>query len=282
MITVRGGGVLFPVSAFVYASFFGLGHLYFLAGLALISIVSFLDDLSELNWNIRMFVQIIAVGLIFYELGLFLSIPFYFILPLVVLTVAMINAWNFMDGINGITGAYSLLTLGTLIYLNDQGIAFGSTGFMIAIALSLLVFVFYNFRTQARCFAGDVGSISISFILAFLMIQLLITSGNINYILFLLLYGLDTVTTIVFRAIRKEAIFQPHRSHFYQFLANEKKLSHNTVSLIYVFVQLAVNVVVVLVLPENIASFLIFLVAFTAAFLVLRFKLEGRSRLLSS
>jgi UDP-GlcNAc:undecaprenyl-phosphate GlcNAc-1-phosphate transferase len=282
LITVRGGGIIFPFSAIIYSSCFGFQYSYFIVGLILISLVSFIDDLRELNGNIRMIFQFISVGLIFLEFGLFLSIPLYYSLPLIVFTVAMINAWNFMDGINGITGGYSLLTIVSLIYLNDKVVEFNSTGFMIAIALSLLVFIFYNFRTHARCFAGDVGSISIAFILAFLMIKLLITSGNLNYILFLLLYGLDTVSTVFFRVIRKESILQPHRSHLFQFLANEKGLSHNTVSLIYICIQLIINLAIVLLIPENYISFVICLVISLLLFLGLRFKLEGRKRLLTN
>lgn len=282
LITVRGGGIIFPFSALIYFSCFDFPYTNFISGLMLISLISFIDDVQELNGKIRMIFQFIVVALIFFELRLVSLIPIYCIIPLIVFVVAMINAWNFMDGINGITGGYSLLTIISMIYLNDKVVEFTSTGFMVAISLSLLVFIFYNFRTHARCFAGDVGSISIAFILAFLMIQLLIVSGNLNYILFLLLYGLDTTTTVFFRVIRKESILEAHRSHLFQFLANEKGLSHNTVSLIYIFVQLIINVIVILVLPENYISFIVCLIASLLVFLGVRFLMEGKKRLLTN
>jgi UDP-GlcNAc:undecaprenyl-phosphate GlcNAc-1-phosphate transferase len=234
LITVRGGGIIFPLAAFFYAIFFGFDYPWFLGGLLLISLISFIDDVNELNGKIRMVFQFIVIGLMFVDLGLF-SFPIYASLPLLIFGVATLNAWNFMDGVNGITGGYSLLTVLTLIYVNDRVMPFTSTGFMVAILLSLVVFIFYNFRTQARCFAGDIGSVSIAFIILFLLLRLILESGNPNYILFILIYGLDSTTTVFFRVIRKENILLPHRSHLYQYLANEMRLPHNTVALMYVF-----------------------------------------------
>ncbi|TCD02743.1 MraY family glycosyltransferase [Pedobacter psychroterrae] len=279
LVTVRGGGIIFTISALMYAVFFGFPYPYFLSGLAIISFVSFIDDIRELNGKIRLVFQFITSALMFMQLHL-LSIPVYWIIPLLVFVVAMLNAWNFMDGINGITGGYSLLTVMTLIYLNDKVVPFSSTGFMVAVALALLVFIFFNFRTHARCFAGDVGSISIGFIIAFLMTQLIITTGNPNYLLFLLLYGLDATTTVFFRLMRKEEILEAHRSHLYQFLANEKGLAHNTVSLLYVFFQLLINASIILLVPTGTDTVIYSLLIGLMIFLAIRFSIEGKAHLL--
>jgi UDP-N-acetylmuramyl pentapeptide phosphotransferase/UDP-N-acetylglucosamine-1-phosphate transferase len=280
LVTVRGGGIIFPLAVFIYAGYFGFNHIYFLSGLMLVSIVSFIDDLQELNGKIRMCFQFITVALFFVEFGLFMSMPIYWILPLIILAVATVNAWNFMDGINGITGGYSLLTVVTLIYINNHIINFGSTSFMISVALSLLVFIFYNFRTNARCFAGDVGSVGIAFIILFLVIQLLLASHNINYILLILVYGLDSATTVAFRIIRRESILEPHRSHLYQYLANEKGLPHTTVSLIYILIQLLVNILIIFLAFKSATIFVISLSIATVMFITVRFAIESSSRLL--
>jgi len=279
LITVRGGGILFPLSALIYVLCFDFHYPWFISGLILISVVSFMDDISELNGKIRMAFQFISTILICIQAKLF-SIPLYFVIPIVVFIVAAVNAWNFMDGINGITGGYSLLTVFTFIFINDQIIQFTSTGFMIAIALSLLVFVFYNFRTQARCFAGDVGSVSIGFIIIFLMIQLLIASKNPNYILILLIYGLDSFSTVFFRVLRGENILKPHRSHLYQYLANEYGMPHNTVSLIYVFSQLLINAIVIYFAVNSVTSFTLIILIAYISFIGIRFVLEGKTRLI--
>ncbi len=280
LITVRGGGIIFPFAAFFYAIFLGFDYPWFLGGLLLISVISFIDDMNELNGKIRMIFQFIAIGMLFLDLGVF-HYPPYVYLPLLVFGVAVLNAWNFMDGVNGITGGYSLLTILTLIYVNDRIVPFSSTGFMVAILLSLVVFIFYNFRTQARCFAGDIGSVSIAFIILFLLLRLILTTGNANYILFMLVYGLDAATTVFFRVIRREGILEAHRSHLYQYLANELKIPHNTVALLYIFVQFLINAVVIFFDFKSNTILAVSLLLSTIVFILVRFKLEGRERLMT-
>jgi UDP-GlcNAc:undecaprenyl-phosphate GlcNAc-1-phosphate transferase len=98
----------------------------------------------------------------------------------------------------------------------------------------------------------------------------------------LLIYGLDAATTILFRIIRKENIFKAHRSHFYQFLANEKKIPHLVVSASYIFVQGIVNVIVIFILSNTFASLSLFVVTVTFIFILLRLFFEGSQRLLST
>jgi len=279
LVTVRGGGIIFPIAAFLHYFCFGSKHPWFLGGLLLISVVSFVDDIIELNGKIRLIFQFIAMSMLLLNFSLF-DLPFYTYIPILILGIATINAWNFMDGVNGITGGYSLLTLATIIYLKDQVLGFASTGFTVAIALALLVFIFYNFRTQARCFAGDVGSVSIAFIIVALMIKLVKTTENPNYILFILIYGLDSATTVFFRVLRRENILDAHRSHLYQFLANEKGLPHNSVSLIYIFVQLIINILVIIFALTSVNAFIICLTIGLVVFVSVRFALEGKERLL--
>jgi UDP-N-acetylmuramyl pentapeptide phosphotransferase/UDP-N-acetylglucosamine-1-phosphate transferase len=220
-ITLRGGGIIFTLAALIFFFTFGFQYPYFILGLFLISLISFLDDIFTLNNKVRLGIHLISVLLMFYQWNLF-SLNLYWIPIALIFVIGTINAYNFMDGINGITGGYSLLAIATLYYINEQVTSFTSSDLLITVGLSLLVFNFFNFRKKAKCFAGDVGSVSIAFIIVFLIGQLLIQTQNFNYILLLLFYGLDAVTTIVFRVIRKENIFEAHRSHFYQFLSNEK------------------------------------------------------------
>jgi len=235
-ITLRGGGIIFCLSAIIYFTLYGYQYPYFMVGLLAITAISFIDDVLTLNNKIRLSIHLIAVLLMFYQWGLF-DLNWYWIPVALVFVVGTINAYNFMDGINGITGSYSLLAIGTLYFINEKNVLFTSSDFLIIIGLSLIVFNFFNFRKKAKCFAGDVGSVSIAFIIVFLVGQLILKTENFNYILLLLIYGLDAVVTIIFRVLRKENIFKAHRSHFYQYLANEKKCSHLVVSVLYFFVQ---------------------------------------------
>lgn len=278
-VTIRGGGVIFTLAALIFFCAFGFQYPYFTFGLFAISLISFLDDILTLNNKVRLVVHLLSVLLMFYQWELF-SLPWFWLPFALIFVIGTINAYNFMDGINGITGGYSLLAIATLYYINQFIVSFTSHELLIIIGLSLLVFNFFNFRKKAKCFAGDVGSVSIAFIVVFFIGQLILKTGNFSYILLLLFYGLDTVTTIIFRAIRKENIFEAHRSHFYQFLSNEKKLPHLLVVAIYICVQFIVNLIIINFIGTHLLSALFLIIASGMLFLIVRFKMEGKERLL--
>ena len=278
-VTIRGGGIIFSLAALIFFLGFGFQYPFFIVGLLLISIISFMDDVLTLNNKIRLGIHLVSVILMFCQWGLF-TLDWYWIPIAAVFVIGTINAYNFMDGINGITGGYSLLTIVTLYVINEQLVSFTSSDLIITIGLSLIVFNFFNFRKNAKCFAGDVGSVSIAFIVVFLIGQLIIYTQNFNYILLLLLYGLDAVSTVFFRLIRKENIFKAHRSHFYQFLSNEKKWPHLLVVLVYVVVQLTVNVFLILVVKSNVVVAIALLLILGILFVVLRIKVEGKNKLM--
>ncbi|QPH38359.1 MraY family glycosyltransferase [Pedobacter endophyticus] len=278
-VTIRGGGIIFTLAALIFFCTFSFQYPYFILGLFAISLISFLDDILTLNNKIRLAVHLFSVLLMFYQWELF-SLPWFWLPIALIFVIGTINAYNFMDGINGITGGYSLLAIATLYYINEYIVSFTSAELLIVVGLSLLVFNFFNFRKKAKCFAGDVGSVSIAFIIVFLLGQLIIQTQNFSYVLLLLFYGLDTVTTIAFRAIRKENIFEAHRSHFYQFLSNEKKLPHLLVVAIYIGVQFIINLTIIYFIGTDLLSALFLIIASAMLFLIVRFKMEGKERLL--
>ena len=277
-ITIRGGGIVFPIALLLHALVSGFQYPLFTSGLMLISFVSFYDDLRPLSNKIRLLVHLIAVSLMFIQTDL-LNYPVWIIIPVYILVVGTINAYNFMDGINGIMGAYSLITILSLYFINEYHIPFVINEWMIVSAMALLVFNFFNFRKKAKCFAGDVGSVSMAYIIIFFLLLLIIKSGDFKYIGLLLFYGLDAVSTIIFRLARRENIFEAHRSHFYQYLANVKGWPHLGVSALYMLVQIMVNVLIIS-LNWNSLTFLIFILFSGVVFLGLRFAVEGRERLL--
>ena len=201
-VTIRGGGIIFPIGFLLGAFYLKAEYSCFLAGLLLISFISFRDDIKPTSRRLRILFHLTAVALLFYQLGMY-NISWYGILLGFVFAIGTINAVNFMDGINGITGGYGLITLLTLYYINKQIILFTDGKYLIICITSLLVFNFFNFRIKAKCFAGDVGSVSLAFIILFFLLQLILKTGDLNYLLLLLCYGLDTTTTILFRLFRK-------------------------------------------------------------------------------
>jgi UDP-N-acetylmuramyl pentapeptide phosphotransferase/UDP-N-acetylglucosamine-1-phosphate transferase len=186
-----------------------------------------------------------------------------------VLIIGTINAYNFMDGINGITAIYSLVSVGTALVMLKLGykLVLGES-IWLALGASLLAFSFYNVRKKARCFMGDVGAVSVAFILSYWIYGLVIDYNNLIYILFLGVYGLDSVATILLRLYRKENIFEAHRSHLYQLLANEKGWSHVKVSSFYASTQAVLNG---LILYNSFLALMFFLLL-TIGYILLRFK----------
>lgn len=241
-ITLRGGGIIFYFGALLYFIVSGASYPFFMLGLTLITVISFIDDIGSASRKLRLVVQFSAMLLMFYQWGLFSSFPLWYLLVALICCTGIINAYNFMDGVNGITGGYSFVALLSLLYINENIISFTDTSFILIMILSVLVFNIFNFRTKAKCFAGDVGSVTIAFVILFLMGQLILKTGDLSYIILLAVYGVDSVLTIIHRLKLKENIFDAHRKHAYQILANELKWKHTLVSSLYMVVQLGINI----------------------------------------
>ena len=238
-ITLRGGGIIFPLSMVVYALFYGVSYPWFFAALMALSLVSFVDDIRSVPNSVRLIVQFLAMFMVFWQWGIVDWQSWWIIIIALIFCTGVINAYNFMDGINGITGGYSLAVLVPLLVINHS-IAFIDTSIIIVSIISVIVFCLFNFRKKAKCFAGDVGSISIAFIIIFLLGKLIIQTGNLWYIMLLALYGVDTVLTIVHRIMLHESLGQAHRKHAYQLMANELHIPHVVVSSIYMVIQFAI------------------------------------------
>jgi len=277
-ITIRGGGIVFPLGFLVGAFYLKWEYSYFIVGLLLISFISFIDDVKPAKKRLRLLFHVTAIAFLFYQLDAY-HLPFYWLVIGFIFVLGTINAINFMDGINGITGGFGLVTLITLYYINKQVVLFTDEKCLIISIIELLVFNFFNFRTKAKCFAGDVGSVSLAFIILFFLLQLIIKTSNITYVLLLLTYGLDTAITIFFRMLRKENIFEAHRSHFYQFLVNERKMPHLLVAGLYMFVQAIVNIIVVNFFSGSAVTLALSIIFSTVAFVLLRVMTEGTGRL---
>ena len=287
-IVLRGGGIIFLLGAWVWSFAFGFQYPWFLLGLTLVAGVSFIDDIHSLPDSVRLVVQFTAAVLAFYQLGMLsgewfetngLLVGGLLILLALIVYVGATNVINFMDGINGITAGYALAVLLPLAAINCgfkfqdsgfnelQGVYFDQTLAVVTI-LSVLVFCIFNFRPKgrAKCFAGDVGSIGIAFIMLFLIGKVIIATGDLTYLIFLLVYGVDGVLTICHRIMLHENLGEAHRKHAYQLMANELKIGHVKVSLLYMAMQLVVSLGFIYVCPDNVFCHWMYLIG---AFLLL-------------
>lgn len=266
-IVLRGGGIIFLFGIWLYAAFFGLSYPWFIFGLSLIGLVSFIDDIHSLPDSVRLVAQFAAMFLMFYQFDILNWHDWWMVLFALIVCVGIINAYNFMDGINGITGGYSIAVLLPLIYLNSA-CDFIAQDYLYVVGLSLLVFCFFNFRKKAKCFAGDVGSISIAFILLFALGKLILQTGDISYLLFIAVYGADTILTICHRIQLHENLGEAHRKHAYQLMANELKMPHVLVSSIYMFLQLAISFGLIFIPINHYLYMGIIIIALAAAYLI--------------
>ena len=265
-IVLRGGGVIFSLSMVVWAILMMVQgkaiaqYLPFLCGLVLICGISFWDDVKSLPDSLRMAVQIISILLMFWSMGLYTAADSWLWTAVIVVValffcVGATNFINFMDGINGITAAYSFAMLLPILLMN-RGLGFIEESYLIVAIIGVLVFSVFNFRPKgkAKCFAGDVGSIGIAFIILFALGRLMLATKDITYIVFFLVYGVDGTLTIFHRIILHENLGQAHRKHAYQLMANELGMSHVVVSLLYMAIQLVISLGFVYLCPNSVLA----------------------------
>lgn len=262
IITLRGGGIIVYFAVLIYFIYSGFLYPWFFLGLTLMTIISLTDDVFTLSNRVRLLIHFISVLLMAYQLD-FSMIPWYSLTIGFVIVVGVINAYNFMDGINGITACYSL-SVGGLLLIVNQDVNFVKQDLIIFTLMGVLVFAFFNFRTRAKCFAGDVGSVAIAYILLFALGSLILKTGNLIYILFLALYGVDTIWTIIRRLYLKENIFDAHRSHLYQFLGNEAKGNKLLISFLYGAIQFGIGYLVIYFAKKDVQTQLAFALILTS------------------
>ncbi len=260
-IVLRGGGIIFLVGVWMWSVFYGFQYPWFLAAVTLAAGISFVDDIRSLPDSVRLVVQFTAMGLMFQQLDILHLDMWWVVILALIVCVGASNIINFMDGVNGITAGYSLAVLIPLLIMNHK-IGFMEESFLLVVILSVLVFSIFNFRERgkAKCFAGDVGSVGIAFIMLFAIGKLVMATGDVTWLLFLLVYGVDGCLTICHRILLHENLGEAHRKHAYQLMANELKMSHVVVSLTYMAMQLVVSLGFIYLCPNTVLAHWIYLI----------------------
>lgn len=266
-VVLRGGGIIFLIGVWIWSAFFGFQYPWFLAAVTLAAGISFVDDIRSLPDSVRLVVQFTAMGLMFLQLDILHLEMWWIVLIALIVCVGASNIINFMDGINGITAGYSLAVLVPLLLVSRSMVQVSGEGFidesyLLVAIIGVLVFSLFNFRSKgkAKCFAGDAGSVGIAFILLFAIGRLVVMTGDVTYLIFLLVYGVDGCLTICHRILLHENLGEAHRKHAYQLMANELKMSHVTVSLLYMAIQLAVSLGFIYLCPNTVLAHWIYLV----------------------
>lgn len=290
-VVLRGGGVIFTIGLWIWSVFFGFQYPLLLAAVTLAAGVSFVDDIHSLPDSVRLVAQFVAMGILLLQVVLSLPVSFdglaWWVWILVgiaalIVCVGATNIYNFMDGINGITAGYSLAVLVSLMLVNRSiaslrmteevfemtqlppslVLGFVDKSLIIVVILSVFVFSFFNFRpkNKARCFAGDVGSVGMAFIVLFLIGCVIAGTRDVTWLIFLLVYGVDGCCTIIHRIMLHENLGDAHRKHAYQIMANELGMSHVAISLIYMTIQLVVSLGFIYLCPRSVTAHWVYLV----------------------
>lgn len=293
--TVTGMGVIIALAFIIYL----LWQPYelpesFVLGFFLLTTVSFIDDILFLKHSLRLVFQVLAV------LAMVLQMPFQSSgaeiwalgLAAVVFGVGVLNAYNFMDGINGMLTLHGLLVLACFAWINEhivdlQGnpIHFTNTNFIYSIMIPMAIFGFFNIRKNALAFMGDVGSIGVAFIILYLMYSLLITTGNYVYLLLFSIFGADAGLTVCYKLILRENIFVPHRDFLFKKMVHLVKMPHLRVSFYYFAVQAVINLSVILAFPKTpklstqLSVLFIGCVALIASYILIQYRMPGKKKL---
>lgn len=273
--TPHGGGIAIAITWFI-----GLFYLYFSAQIepnlfyallfgAVISIVSFFDDIYELSPKLRLIIQaIVAIGGLYFLGGfetlvfgifdiqnsIFTNIFAFFMI------IWFINLYNFLDGINGYAGSEA-------IFLSLTGfILFGGNHFLV-LAVAVLGFLYWNWN-KAKIFMGDVGSTLLGYNVAIFTIYYANQEPTNFWILIILfsVYWFDATLTLIRRKLNKERLSQAHKKHAYQRLT-QAGWSHYKVTNYSIGLNILLFTIVYFI--SNI--FVAFLLAFVVLVLVMKF-----------
>ena len=234
-VALLGAGIIFYLAVLFYSLTHGLAFHTFLIAITILAVVSFVDDLHPLPSWLRLFTQIATVLLTFWP-DISAIAPWQLVV-LIVFFTGVLNIYNFMDGIN--------------IFEHW----FIDIEFIATVMIAILVFGFFNFRTNARCFSGDVGSISMGLIVLYLLVRYVNSypgSGlNVSRICFIIVFLADGFLTIAKRFLSGRNIFAAHREHAYETMVNDLHVPYLFVSAGYALLQLIINIGYILVSDKN-------------------------------
>ncbi len=258
---VSGGGFLIPLAVLLFyllerrqgvdpvTGFIDQAPMTWLWGLLILCVVSGWDDFRALPVFPRIAAQLLAVGLLFWQFAPTLGsvdVQWWNIAIAAIFAIGFLNMWNFMDGINGITGWMTLATLLPAMSLCE--FHYIQWGIGATIIPPTIAFLGFNCRRKAACYAGDIGAISIAYILLFVWGSNLSQLWNVGEpawwsVVFFAVYLVDAGWTIVLRLKRRENIFKPHLNHAYQHLCHRLGWNPVVVSVLFAATQLSVSLI---------------------------------------
>lgn len=236
-----GGGLIFFFALLIWWIWSGCYDWIAMVGFTLLAIISFIDDLHDVKISFRLILQFISGALILTQIQPHCSACLWIFA--LVMGIGLINAFNFMDGINGLIGLYSLIFFTGCLYIDYYIVpGFVDQRLLILMSMACIVFCLFNFRVKALCFSGDVGSIVVGAVVFYVLARLVFRTGNIGWLLLVAVYGTDVTLTLLRRMFNRQNIFQAHRTHAYQLASNELGISQLGVASSLCFIQVLIDI----------------------------------------
>lgn len=234
--TPRGGGIAVVLIILLLGVILGLIPLTILILFSVLAAIGWADDVYSMPPLPRFSVQLLSVAVALYLFPTLASVPG-LDLPniLGIMIVALgwlwfINLYNFMDGIDGITGVETLsISVGVIAVATVSGLADELILPAYLVGAATVGFLVVNWH-PAKIFLGDVGSVPLGFILAWLLLELAHSGDLASAIIIPMYYVADATVTLLRRLVRKEKVWQAHKEHFYQ-RAHQGGLSHSAISI---------------------------------------------------
>lgn len=265
-VTPTGGGIVFAVAVLAWGVYKYLhGGLmtewwWMLGGTTVIAAVSLYDDIRPLPPTPRLLLQIAVVALVFKHYCYFEALDIYILL--LFCGVGCINAFNFIDGIAGMLLLMSIVVLGTLIYaFNTVQPKDADLYLTLCWTLQISLVVFACFNLPDKIFAGDVGAMTLGLVIGYILLNLILMTGDASYSILILVVVFDTGMTTLQRLFAGYNILLPHRQSIYEVLTSNWHLPHLTVSIIYALLQLLISVLYFSLPPNHRWTYIILVLA---------------------
>lgn len=293
-VPTLGGVALFfgiVVSTSIFATDLGVNYSFFLSAITILFFIGLMDDLLVVAPDKKLYGQIVSTILIIFGSGIMINsfsglfgiykIPYFIgVLLTIFVFIVLINAYNLIDGIDGLAAGIGIVICLCFVYIFYRIFDYGIGILAVSTLAVLLGFGRYNLSKKFKIFMGDTGSMVIGFILTFMAIRFLYISETSNLglktgpviLLFIFVIPiLDTLYVFTIRVLRKRNPFSPDKNHLHhQFL----KLGFNHLQTSIILVLINIFFIIVGYYFRNIEInqlFLIFVVLSTSFVLSLRY-----------
>ena len=147
------------------------------------------------------------------------------------------------------------------------------------ITLMAAMTIFGIFNISRKIFAGDVGAITLGFLIVYILTTMILAEGDATMMIFLIVCLFDAGLTTTQRLFAGENILTPHHKFIFHLLIRQWQLPHIVVSICYALLQLLINAIYFLIPPQqHLTYFIIVFALLTVTYFAIRFAPRSRTQ----